>query len=170
MAGACHVIRQAKPPAPPRSGGLLLVEIGVLGEVEAGFFGQQSVVEAVAAGGFEGDFDARINELPFLRGWLWFVGQAFHLLGFEEADGIIDFGFAEGAALGLEFAELAESLLLRTVPWRSAFMMERAVPSRVRPGVGLGVSLFPGWFSALSRLAAYSAGVGMVVGVLRTEL
>jgi hypothetical protein len=36
-------------------------------QVEAGFFGLQGVLAAVAAGGFGGDFGARINELSWLR-------------------------------------------------------------------------------------------------------
>ncbi len=52
-------------------------ESGVAGEVEAGFFGAQGVFAAVAAGGFGGDFSARINELSFSF-------AAF----FKEADGV----------------------------------------------------------------------------------
>jgi hypothetical protein len=37
------------------------------------------------------------------------------LLGFEEADGVVHFGFLAFAALGLELFELAEGLLHRTV-------------------------------------------------------
>src|ERR1035438_8017106 len=86
-------------------------ESGVLGEVEGGFFGQQGVCEAVAACGFGGDFGARINELSSLR----LEWQAFHLTGFEKANGVVHFGLVTFAALGLEFSELAKSFLHRTV-------------------------------------------------------
>jgi hypothetical protein len=62
--------------------------------------------EAVAAGGFAGDFGARINE-PIFAG---VEGQAFHLLCFAQADGVVHFGLAVFAAFGLEFFELAESV------------------------------------------------------------
>jgi hypothetical protein len=80
-------------------------------EVEAGFFGQEVVLEAVAAGGFEGDFGARINEAIRRR----IKRQTFHLPGLEKANGVVHFCFVLLAALGLELFELAEGLLHRTV-------------------------------------------------------
>jgi hypothetical protein len=69
-------------------------------------FSANRVLQAVAAAGFGGDFGARIN------GPNW---QAFYLLRFEKADGVVHFGFLAFAALGLEFSELAERLPHRTV-------------------------------------------------------
>jgi hypothetical protein len=67
-------------------------------------FGSQRVQETVATGGFGDDLGARINELF----WIRFERQAFHLLGFEEADGVIHFRLLAFAELGPEPAELAE--------------------------------------------------------------
>jgi hypothetical protein len=65
----------------------------VFGAVEAGFFCWQGVFQAIAAGGFEGDFGARLNELISARGCLRLKRQGYHLLNLEKADGVVHFGF-----------------------------------------------------------------------------